>query len=98
MAYRAFKDKTVFMVVDGTPGKPYTTIGNVVFSPDSLKAAHLAFDGKTWLWVVNGRDIHTGITGIIDVAPLVFDDASHLHGIGIIDTPEPECFLFSLTL
>ena len=45
------------MVVDNNKGKVYESLSYPVFSPDSLKVAYLAREGKKSFIVINGKEI-----------------------------------------
>jgi len=86
------------MVVDGKEhckDERFNIIDDPYFSPDSNYVAHIAGHAKEgeYFLIVNGHVVPTTYNGFFKDTPLVFDDATHFHTIGMRETDTGPEFL-----
>jgi hypothetical protein len=91
-------DARMAMIINNHEEKHYDVIGNPIFSPDNDHMAYVAKTNSKWIWVINRQEINLNIKSIIDTGPIVFDGKNKLHGLGILDNPDPEFFRFEVTI
>jgi len=99
LAYNAILefDKNL-MIVDGKKyceEEKFNIVDDPYFSPDSNYVAYIAGHGKEgeYFLIVNDHVLPTTYNGFFKDTPLVFDDATHFHTIGMRETDTGPEFL-----
>lgn len=96
MAYMAYLEDKMVMVVSGDEKTPFDAIGRPHFSPDSHTLAYTVLVDDNWGLCVNGVVTENRFTGFMATIPLVYDSDTSLHGLALKEKPETEFFRFEV--